>query len=296
MNKNENALNRLLLVDGSNLLFQMFFGMPSRIVNKDGKAIQGTLGFTGALLKIIRMVKPTHFAVIFDGEHENGRCDINPDYKGNRTDYSTVSENENPFSQLSDIYKVLDFLSIKHTEASDCEADDIIAAYALSCEGKFNTKDKDAETEVIISSFDSDFFQLISEKVSVLRYRGKKTIICDSEYVINRFGVTPLQYADFKSLAGDRADNIKGAEKVGLKTAALLLNEFGNLENILKNAEKIKKPSVRESVIKSTERLKNNYKIIKLSNTAKLPYNIRELEYSPKDITTNEVLKKTGLI
>ena len=67
-------MKRLLLIDGSNLLFQMFFGMPARIVNREGKAIQGTLGFTGALLKIIRMVNPTHAAVIFDGEHENGSC------------------------------------------------------------------------------------------------------------------------------------------------------------------------------------------------------------------------------
>ena len=69
-------MNRLLIVDGSNLLFQMFFGMPARIVNEQGKAIQGTLGFIGALLKIIRKVEPTHIAVIFDGEHENDRSII----------------------------------------------------------------------------------------------------------------------------------------------------------------------------------------------------------------------------
>lgn len=291
-------MNCLLLIDGSNLLFQMFFGMPARIVNNDGKAIQGTLGFVGAMLKIIRMVNPTHIAVIFDGEHENGRCDINPDYKGNRPDFSTVSENENPFLQLPDIYKALDFLSIKHTEALDCEADDIIASYALSYSQKASSAPKEIserETKTVISSFDSDFFQLISDNISVLRYRGKKTIICTPEYITERFGITPEQYADFKSLTGDSADNIKGAEKVGAKTAALLLNKFGNLENILKNAEKIQKPSVRESVIKNTERLKNNYKIIKLSNTAKLPFSLRELEYSLTDITTNGVLKGIGL-
>lgn len=279
-------MDKLLLIDGSNLLFQMFFGMPARIVNKDGKAIQGTLGFTGALLKIIRMVKPTHIAAIFDGEHENSRCEINPDYKANRTDYGTVSENENPFSQLPDIYAALDFLSIKHTEASDCEADDIIAAYALSL---------GQETEIVISSFDSDFFQLISDKVSVLRYRGEKTVICTPEYVINRFGIAPCQYADFKSLTGDRADNIGGAEKVGVKTAASLLEQFGTLENILINAENIKKPSVKESVIRNSERLKNNYKIIKLLNTARLPFDIKELEYSYTDITTNKILQAIGL-
>lgn len=260
--------------------------MPARIVNKDGKAIQGILGFVGALLKIIRMVKPTHIAVIFDGEHENSRCAVNPDYKANRTDYSTVSENENPFSQLPDIYAALDYLSVRHTEAADCEADDIIAAYALSC-GR--------ETEITISSFDSDFFQLISDKVSILRYRGEKTVICTPEYIVNKFGITPRQYADFKSLTGDKSDNIRGAENVGVKTASLLLKHFGTLENILANTENIKKTSIKKSIIKNSERLKNNYKIIKLENTAKLPFSMKELEYRHTDITTNEVLKAIGL-
>lgn len=90
-------MNRLLIIDGSNLFFQMFFGMPARIVNENGQAIQGTLGFVGALLKIIRQVEPTHMIAVFDGEHENNRCTINPDYKANRIDYSTVNESENPF-------------------------------------------------------------------------------------------------------------------------------------------------------------------------------------------------------
>lgn len=279
-------MNRLLIIDGSNLLFQMFFGMPARIVNKDGKAVHGTLGFVGALLKIIRMVKPTHIAAIFDGEHENARREVDPDYKANRINYSEVCEKENPFSQLSDIHSALDCLSVRHTEASDCEADDIIAGYALLY-GK--------KSEVIISSFDIDFFQLISEKVTVLRYRGEKTVFCTPEYISYKFGITPAQYADFKSLIGDKADNIKGAEKIGPKTAAYLLGKFGTLERILANAEKIEKPSVRESIIRNSARLRNNYKIIKLGNGARLPFGMRELLYRDSSLTTTEVLKKIGL-
>ena len=81
-------MNRLLIIDGSNLLFQMFFGMPARIVNEQGKAIQGTLGFVGALLKIIRRTEPTHIVVLFDGEHENERSTLDSDYKANRVDYA----------------------------------------------------------------------------------------------------------------------------------------------------------------------------------------------------------------
>lgn len=82
----------------------MFFGMPSRIINQYGKAIQGTLGFVGAFIKIIKMTNPTHAVIVFDGEHENDRAQLDPEYKANRTDYFTVEEDKNPFSQLPDIY------------------------------------------------------------------------------------------------------------------------------------------------------------------------------------------------
>lgn len=280
-------MNRLLIVDGSNLLFQMFFGMPARIVNEQGKAIQGTLGFVGALLKIIRMCKPTHMAVVFDGEHENSRADLDADYKANRADYSNVPEEENPFSQLGDVYAALDYLGIKHMETVTCEADDLIAGYALTY---------GQENEVIISSFDSDFFQLITDKVSVLRYRGKSTFICTPDHIREKYNIAPARYADFKSLTGDASDHIKGADQVGPKTAAYLLNEFGTLENILANAEKIAKPSVRESVIRNAEKLRVNYKLIKLGEGEKLPFSIEELVYNlPEVVTTNEVLKGMGL-
>lgn len=279
-------MNRLLIVDGSNFLFQMFFGMPARIVNKQGKAIHGTLGFVGGLLKIIRRTEPTHIVVLFDGEHENDRAQINAEYKANRVDYSQIPEDENPFSQLPDVYAALDYLNIKHAETSVCETDDWVAGYALTY-GK--------EMEIVISSFDSDFFQLITDKVSVLRYRGNNTVICTPDYIRNKFHIEPGQYADFKSLTGDISDNIKGADKVGPKTAAYLLNRFDSLENILVNAESIDKPSVKDSIRRNSARLKANYKIIKLSNAVPLPFALDDITYKDMDITTNEVLKRIGL-
>ena len=279
-------MDRLLIVDGSNLLFQMFFAMPARIINANGKAIQGTLGFVGALLKIIRRTTPTHIAVLFDGEHENDRADLNADYKANRTDYSQTPEEETPFSQLPDIYAALDYLGIRHTETVTCETDDWIAGYAL-------TYGRNAE--IVISSFDSDFFQLITDTVSVLRYRGDNTVIWTPDHVREKFGISPAQYADFKSLTGDTADNIKGADKVGPKTAAMLLRGFGSLENILSKAAAIGKPSIRESILRNTDRLRINYKLIKLNITEDLPFTMDELEYQYRGITTNEVLKGIGI-
>lgn len=286
-NERENiAMNRLLLVDGSNLLFQMFFGMPSRIVNKQGKAIQGTLGFVGGLLKMIRRVRPTHIAVLFDGEHENSRCELNADYKANRVDYNEIPEEENPFSQLPDVYAALDYLRISYAETQVCETDDWIAGYALTY---------GQESEIVISSFDSDFFQLITDKVSVLRYRGDKTMICTYDYIKDKLGIEPGQYADFKSMTGDSSDNIKGAEKIGPKTAARLLNQFGTLDKILAGAEGIEKPSVKDSVIRNADRLRTNYRLIKLGNTAPLPFELKDLVYRFTEMTTKDVLRGIGL-
>ena len=279
-------MNKILIVDGHNLLFQMFFGMPSRIINKDGKAIQGTLGFVGALLKIIKMVKPTHTVVLFDGERHNPRTDLDENYKANRMDYDNVPDDENPFTQLSDIYNALDFLGLKHTETTVCETDDVIAAYAL----KYGAKN-----EIVISSFDSDFFQLINENVKVLRYRGDNTQIYDVNFFKEKFGILPQLYADYKSLTGDTADNIKGADKIGPKTAAALVNEFGSLENIIANCDKIAKPSVKKSVLENSERIRLNYKLIKLCNCAELPFSFDEIKYNYNGITTTEVLVGIGL-
>ena len=280
-------MNKLLLIDGSNLLFQMFFGMPARIFNRNHRAVHGTVGFVGALLKIIRMTAPTHIAVLFDGEHENARAALDPQYKANRIDYSEVPEEESPFTQLPDIYAALDFLKIKHAETTVCETDDWIASYAFSYGN---------DAEIVISSFDSDYFQLISDRVSVLRYRGEKTTVCTPDFVRARFNVAPTQYADFKALVGDAADNLKGAEKVGTKTAAALVNRYGTLENVLKNVERIERVAVRESVLASVERLRTNFQLIKLTGGAELPFRLDELEIGKIEFTASETLRKIGLL
>ena len=290
------VMHKILLVDGSNLLFQMFFGMPARIINEQGKAIQGTLGFVGALLKIIRRISPTHVAVLFDGGSYNPRVDLDADYKSNREDYSQVAEEENPFFQLPDIYDALDFLRICHAETTDCETDDWMAGYVKKyiAIGE-DTVSATKTPEIVISSFDSDFFQLISDKVTILRYRGENSVLCDRTYLQDKFGIIPERYADFKSLTGDTADNIKGADKVGPKTAAQLVNEFGSLEETIARAEEIKKPSVRESVKQNAERLRKNYRLIKLTGVENLPFALEELVWEDRGITTNEVLKGIGL-
>ena len=279
-------MQKLLLVDGSNLLFQMFFGMPARIVNAQDKAIQGTMGFVGALLKILRRVQPTHAVVLFDGEHENGRKDVDPAYKANRLDFGEVPEEENPYTQLQDVCAALDHLGIARAETVDCETDDWIAAYVRRYR---------RECEIVISSFDSDFFQLIDERVSVLRYRGEKTVICTPEYIQEKFGIAPEQYAGMKALTGDKADNIGGVAGIGVKTAAALIHEYGDVQTLLENAQRIKRKSVREAVAANAERIFMNYRLIRLEGNVPLPFELDALEYTDTGEKTGDVLRAIGL-
>ena len=278
-------MDKLLIVDGSNLLFQMFYGMPARIVGVDGKAIQGTLGFVGALLKIIRMTEPTHVLAVFDGECENIRAELDEAYKANRPDYSNLPEEDTPFSQLPDIYAALDVLGICHRETESCEADDWIAAYAM----------QRGDLDVVIASQDSDFYQLITPRVSVLRYRGKQSQLCDPAYIRQKLGIEPRQYAAFKALTGDASDNIRGADKIGPKTAAQLMNQFGDLQTLLENAGQIAKPSIRESVTRNRERIRKNHTLIALEGKVPLPFAVEDLHWQDQGLTTTQVLQRIGL-
>lgn len=280
-------MEKLLIVDGMNLLFQMFYGMPARIPGADGRPIHGTLGFVGALLKILRWEQPSHVAVLFDGECTNVRTEVDGNYKANRPDYSGLPEEETPFSQLPDIFRALDDLGISHAETSRCEADDWIAGYALTY---------GADMDTVIVSYDSDFFQLIGKRVRVLRYRGEKTVVWDEDCLMEKLGVQPGQYADFKALTGDNADNLRGAGKVGPKTAAKLLAQFGTLENLLQNLQSVRQPSLRASLEAAIPRLRTNYLLIKLSANESLPFTLDQLTYTPQDKTTRQVLQSIGVM
>lgn len=278
-------MNRLLIVDGHNLLFQMFFGMPSRIIGAKGCAIQGVVGFVGAINKLIRLYNPSHLAVIFDGERENPRKNILKEYKANRTDYSVVPDEENPFTQLPLVYEALDYMKIAHTETTDCETDDVIAAYALRY---------GEESEVFISSFDSDYFQLINEHVQVIRYRGESSVLCDKEYIERKYGVTPSFYLDFKCLVGDTSDNIPGIRGVGPKTAAKLINDLGGIEEIKARSKEITSDKIRAEIDRSHEVLDRNLALIRLSGCASLPFTLGETQLCTDIPRTMDVIHGIG--
>lgn len=280
------TMDRLLIIDGHNLLFQMFFGMPTKIIGAQGVTIHGVIGFIGALNKMIDAYNPTHLVVIFDGETQNPRKDILKEYKANRPDWSEVSEDENPFTQLPYIYEALDYMGIKHSETTSCETDDVIAAYALKY-GK--------ENEVIIASFDSDYFQLIDENVKVVRYRGKCSVTCDEAYIKERYGVPPSRYLDYKCLVGDSSDNIKGVKGVGPKTAAKLIHKFGSLEDIRARACEVENEKIRAAISDSDRILERNMSLIRLSEGADMPFSLDEARFENPMLRTMDVIRGIGI-
>ena len=280
-------MDKLLLVDGSNLLFQMFYGMPARIVNREGRTVHGTVGFVGALLKMLRMVNPTHTAVFFDGESHNPRRDLDPNYKADREDYSLLPEEETPFSQLPDICAALDYLKIGRAETVDCETDDWMAAYALS---------QGEDTALVLASMDSDYFQLVSSRVQILRYRGKNSVLLGPDEILEKTGTQPCNYAFFKALTGDTSDNLRGAPGVGPKTAAALVARFGGLEELLSRGEEIEKPALRAAVLENAERLRRNYSLINLTGDVPKPLEMPQMRYHDAGMTSTEVLRAIGVL
>lgn len=281
----EVRMNRILIVDGHNLLFQMFFGMPTKIIGAQGKAIHGVIGFIGAVNRLAEAYSPTHLVVMFDGERENPRKNILEEYKANRIDYSEVPEDENPFTQLPIIYEALDYMGIKHAETTDCETDDVIAAYA---------KKYGCDCEVLISSFDSDYFQLITDKVKVIRYRGKCSTVCDEKYIREKYGVEPRLYLDLKCLVGDSSDNIPGIRGIGPKTAARLINEFGGVDEIVARSSEIANDKLRTAINEGGEIIERNLSLIRLGEGAAMPFEPEKIEFINPRLRTMDVIRGIG--
>ena len=278
---------KLLIVDGHNLLFQMFYGMPNKIYNEDNVPIQGVIGFIGALLKIIKINNPDYIVILFDKEQELDRKKINENYKDNRINYSNVSDDENPFFSLKYIYKVLDLIKIKYTEVDTYEADDMIASYVFSYFGRY---------DIIISSQDSDFYSLINDSVNVFKYRGIKSELVTKEKIFEKYHIDSKYFADYKALIGDNSDNIKGVYGIGPKTATSLINEYGNIINIINNANEISNIKLRNKILDNISLLKENIELIKYTKTYELPFSIDELKLNiDENIKTMDLLKKCGI-
>lgn len=282
--------SKLLLIDGHNLLFQMFFGIPRRIPGRDGRSVHGTVGFVGALLRTLALFEPTHLVVLFDSESGSYRCDIDEDYKSNRSaDWSARGMDEDPFSQLEYIYRTLDHIGWKHTETPGFEADDIIAAYVRRYE---------SEAEMVILSADSDLLQLVKPGVSVFCPRGKNSVLYGPAEVEAKYGVMPHFIPDLKALMGDKTDNLTGVPGIGLKTASDLIQRFGGVPEIIQQLEAINRSVTCDLLLTHRGRVLHNLLMIRLDHPASLPFSLPELAVTNKSWQhkTMELLREAGIV
>ena len=257
----------IYLVDGSTYIFRAYHALPPLTRKSDGFPVGAISGFCNMLDKLIKEEKEknhlTHLLVIFDASGKTFRNDIYPQYKANRS-----SPPEDLIPQFPIIRKATDAFNVAHVEMLGYEADDLIASYAKAA--------VDEQMKVTIVSSDKDLMQLIKEDVSMLDTMKNRLI--KKKEVEEKFGVEPNRVIDVQSLSGDSVDNIPGVPGIGIKTASLLINEYGNLDNLLEKASNIKQNKRRESLIEFANQARLSRELVTLKEDVELPIPIKNIE------------------
>ncbi|AGF46958.1 DNA polymerase I [Candidatus Kinetoplastibacterium desouzaii TCC079E] len=215
----------LLLVDGSSYLYRAFYALPD-LRNSKGEPTGAIYGVISMLRKLIMEYDPKYFVCVFDAPGKTFRNDISSDYKSNRP-----SMPEELVFQIDKIHQIINALGLFVLSVNGVEADDVIGTIA-------KTASKLDNLQVIISTGDKDLAQLVNSKIRIINTMNGE--ILDNAGVLKKFGVNPALIVDYLMLVGDSVDNIPGVPKIGPKTAIKLLNEFGNIDNIILSADKIK--------------------------------------------------------
>lgn len=231
-------MKKLVLIDGHSMLNRAFYGVPD-LTNSAGLHTNAIYGFLNILFKILEEEKPDYLTVAFDVHAPTFRHEIYKEYKGTRKPMPQELREQVPV-----IKEVLNAMGIKMVEQAGLEADDILGTLAKRAQ--------EEGMEVSLVSGDRDLLQIASHKIKIRipKTKGGKTEIEDyyAKDVEEKYQVTPQQFIELKALMGDTADNIPGVPKIGEKTATELMTEYGSLENIYANVEKISKKSIRESL------------------------------------------------
>ncbi len=245
--------HHLHLIDGSGFIFRAYHALPPLTRKSDGFPVGAISGFCNMLFKFVEDSKghdaPTHVAVIFDHKGKTFRSDIYPEYKANRPPAP-----EDLVPQFPVIRDATRAFNLPCVEMQGFEADDIIATYAIQA--------RDLGARVTVISSDKDLMQLVGGGVEMLDPMKNRHI--GIEQVEEKFGVKPDRVIDVQSLAGDSVDNVPGAPGIGIKTAALLINEYGDLDSLLERAEEIKQPKRRQSLIDNADQIRTSRELVTL--------------------------------
>ncbi len=251
--------DHLYLVDGSAFIFRAFHALPPLTRKSDGLPVGAVSGFCNMLYKLLEDTKagdqPTHFAVVFDYSSQSFRNEIYAEYKANRDE---PPEDLRP--QFPLVREATKAFNVPCLEQEGFEADDLIATYADQA--------RSAGAKVTIVSSDKDLMQLVGNGVVMLDAMKSKTI--DDEGVVEKFGVGPDKVVDVQALAGDSIDNVPGVPGIGVKTAAELINQYGDLETLLAKADEIKQPKRRQNLIEFADQARLSRRLVELDRTVKL--------------------------
>ena len=257
----------LCLVDGSGFLFRAFHALPV-LTRPDGTPVNAVLGFTNMLLKLLDDLQATHVAVIFDSARESFRNEIFPEYKANRPD--PPDELIPQFPLVRDATRAF---NVECLERPGFEADDLIATYARRAQAD--------GFDVMIVSSDKDLMQLVSDRVSMFDALKNRRI--GPAEVKEKFGVGPEQVVDVQALAGDSTDNVPGVPGIGVKTAAQLIQAYGDLDSLLVRASEIKQPKRRQSLIDFAGQAKLSRELVRLRDDVPMDVTVSELRRQDPD-------------
>ncbi|MEQ1716920.1 MAG: 5'-3' exonuclease H3TH domain-containing protein, partial [Hyphomicrobium sp.] len=252
--------SHVYLIDGSGYIFRAFHALPPLTRPSDGLPVGAVHGFCAMLWKLLRESKaneaPTHLAVIFDAGRETFRNAIYPEYKAHRP--PPPEELVPQFPLIRDAVKAFNVVSV---ELDGFEADDLIATYARDI--------VEAGGDVTIISSDKDLMQLVRPGVAM--FDGMKGKKIGPDEVVEKFGVPPNKVVDVQSLAGDSVDNVPGVPGIGIKTAAELIKEYGDLDSLLERAGEIKQPKRREKLIAFADQARISRDLVRLKDDVSIP-------------------------
>ena len=265
---------RLYLIDGSGYIFRAFHGLPP-MTRPDGTPVNAVYGFTNMLMKLLDDLRDHSveelIAVIFDAKRLTFRNEIYKDYKAHRPETP-----EELIPQFAIIREATRAFNVPCIEMEGFEADDLIATYAKHAEA--------AGIDVVVISADKDLMQLIRPGITMLDPMKNRTIGPDQ--VKEKFGVGPDKVIEVQALAGDSSDNVPGVPGIGVKTAAELILQYGDLETLLAKAGEIKQPKRRENLIAYAELARISKRLVTLKDDVQVERPLEDLKWVPPDPKT----------
>ena len=261
------APHHVFLVDGSGFIFRAYHALPP-LSRADGTPTSAVLGFSNMLAKLLSETDADHIAVVFDASGRSFRNRIYDQYKAQRPDPAP-----DLIPQFGLVRRATEAFGVCQIELDDFEADDLIATYTRHA--------VDAGAKVTIVSSDKDLMQLVTDRVTMLDPIKNRPI--GAAEVREKFGVGPERVIDVQALCGDSVDNVPGVPGIGVKTAAELINSYGDLETLLARSSEIKQPKRRQTLIENEKNARLSKELVKLDDDVPLPCPLSELAVKPLD-------------